>query len=105
MKKLLLFASLVLVVFLGSCNTKTPEQAAQESFEQEMKENEANEMKHEKYIDSLVNVAAGLDGETLVANRKHALSILRSEYPQLSDKWDKMEVSINNCEVYGDDDE
>jgi len=102
MKKVFAFASL-LCVLLGACNTKTPEQAAQESFEQEMKENEANEMRHEKYIDSLVNVASGLDGENLVANRRHALSILRSEYPQLSDKWDKMEISINNCEVYGDD--
>lgn len=70
-----------------------------------MQEMNANQMRHEKYIDSLVNVAAGLDGESLVANRKNALSILRSEYPQLSDKWDKMEISINNCEVYGDDDE
>lgn len=104
MKKVLILAS-VSCVLLGSCNTKTPEQAAKESLEREMQEMNANQMRHEKYIDSLVNVAAGLDGESLVANRKNALSILRSEYPQLSDKWDKMEISINNCEVYGDDDE
>lgn len=102
MKKVLFFAS-VACVLLGSCNTKSPEQAAQESFEQEMKENEANQMKHEKYIDSLVNVATGLEGETLVSNRRHALSILRSEYPQMNDKWDKVEVSIENCEIYGED--
>ena len=103
MKKVFVFASLLCVLF-GACNTKTPEQAAQESLEQEMKENEASQMRHERYIDSLVNVASGLDGESLISNRRHALSILRSEYPQLSEKWDKMEVSINNCEVYGDDD-
>lgn len=89
-------------LLLASCDTKTPEQAAQESVEREMQEMNADQMRHEKYIDSLVNVASGLDGENFVANRRHALSILRSEYPQLSDKWDKMEISINNCEVYGD---
>lgn len=104
MKKVLFFASVVCFL-LGSCNTKTPEQAAKEALERDMQEMNANQMKHEKYMDSLVNVAAGLDGETLVANRKHALSILRSEYPQLSEKWDKMEISINSCEVYGDDEE
>lgn len=90
-------------LLLASCDTKTPEQAAQEALDRDMREYESSQMAHEKYIDSLVNVAAGLEGETLVRNRSHALSILRSEYPQLSDKWDKMEVSINNCEVYGDD--
>lgn len=90
---------------LASCNSKSPEQAAQESFEKEMRESEASQMKHEKYIDSLVNVATGLDGETLVANRRHALSILRSEYPEMCDKWDKVEVSINNGEVFGGDDD
>lgn len=102
MKKVFAFASL-LCVLLGACNSKTPEQAAQEAVERDMREYESSQMAHEKYIDSLVNVAAGLEGETLVRNRRHALSILRSEYPQLSDKWDKMEISINNCEVYGDD--
>lgn len=90
-------------LLLASCDTKTPEQAAQEALDRDMREYESSQMVHEKYIDSLVNVAAGLEGETLVRNRSHALSILRSEYPQLIVKWDKMEVSINNCEVYGDD--
>lgn len=102
MKKVFAFASL-LCVLLGACNSKTPEQAAQEAVEREMQEMDANQMKHEKYIDSLVNVATGLDGQTLVANRRHALSILRSEYPQMSEKWDKVEISISNGEVYGDD--
>lgn len=101
MKKV--FALSLVCVLLGACSSKTPEQAAQESVEREMQEMDANQMKHEKYIDSLVNVATGLDGETLVANRRHALSILRSEYPQMSEKWDKVEISINNGEVYGDD--
>lgn len=101
MKTVLMFVSVC--IFLASCNTKTPEQAAQEDLDRDMREYESSQMAHEKYIDSLVNVAAGLEGETLVRNRRHALSILRSEYPQLSDKWDKMEISINNCEVYGDD--
>ena len=102
--KRVFFAS-VMCVLLGSCNTKTPDQAAKEALERDMYEMNANQMKHEKYMDSLVNVAAGLGGVTLFANRKHALSILRSEYPQLSEKWDKMEISINSCEVYGDDEE
>lgn len=104
MKKCL-FSLGLLVGFclLVSCNSKSPEQAAQEAVEREMQEMDANQMKHEKYIDSLLNVATGLDGQTLVANRRHALSILRSEYPQMSEKWDKVEISISNGEVYGDD--
>lgn len=101
MKKVLIFVSACLL--LASCDTKTPEQAAQEALDRDMREYEYSQMAHEKYIDSLVNVAAGLDGQTLVANRRHALSILRSEYPQMSEKWDKVEISISNGEVYGDD--
>lgn len=88
---------------LASCNSKTPEQAAQEALDRDMREYESSQMAHEKYIDSLVNVAVGLEGETLVRNRSHALSILRSEYPQLNDKWDKIEVSIANCEIWDED--
>lgn len=90
-------------LLLASCNTKTPEQAAKEDLDRSMREYESSQMAHEKYIDSLVNVAAGLEGETLVRNRSHALSILRSEYPQLNDKWDKIEVSIANCEIWDED--
>ena len=53
-------------------------------------------MKHERYIDSLVNVATGLDGETLVRNRQNALDILRKEYPQMNEKWDSLQESIYN---------
>lgn len=35
---------------LASCNSKSPEQAAQESFEKEMRESEASQMKHERNI-------------------------------------------------------
>lgn len=101
MKKVLIFVSACLL--LASCDTKTPEQAAQEALDRDMREYESSQMAHEKYIDSLVNVAAGLEGETLVTNRSHALSILRSEYPQLNDKWDKIEVSIANCEIWNED--
>ena len=90
-------------LLLASCNTKTPEQAAQEDLDRTMREYESSQMAHEKYIDSLVNVAAGLEGETLVRNRSHALSILRSEYPQLNEKWDKIEVSIANREIWEED--
>lgn len=101
MKKVLVFVSACLL--LASCDTKTPEQAAKEALDRDMREYESSQMNHEKYIDSLVNVAAGLEGETLVRNRSHALSILRSEYPQLNDKWDKIEVSIANCEIWDED--
>lgn len=101
MKKVLMFVSACLL--LASCNTKTPEQAAKEDLDRSMREYESSQMAHEKYIDSLVNVAAGLEGETLVRNRSHALSILRSEYPQLNDKWDEIEVSIANCEIWDED--
>ena len=101
MKKGLMFVSACLL--LASCDTKTPEQAAQEALDRDMREYESSQMAHEKYIDSLVNVAAGIEGETLIRNRSHALSILRSEYPQLNDKWDKIEVSIANCEIWDED--
>ena len=101
MKNGLMFVSACLL--LVSCDTKTPEQAAQEALDRDLREYESSQMAHEKYIDSLVNVAAGLEGETLVRNRSHALSILRSEYPQLNEKWDKIEVSIANCEIWDED--
>lgn len=40
-------------------------------------------MEKEVYVDSLVNVASGIDGVTLRENRKNALEILRKEYPNL----------------------
>jgi hypothetical protein len=46
-----------------------------------------------------------MDGETLVHNRQNALDILKKEYPQLSKKWDAVQKSIDNMEMYSEDDE
>jgi len=94
---MMIFAALLLF----SCgNNKTPEQAAKEEFEREMKEREAWQMYHERYIDSLVKVAAGLEGATLRANRQHALDILRKEYPEMQERWNGVQKSIDNMEIY-----
>jgi len=98
MKKLLF--TIVTILTLTACDTKTPEQEAQESFEREMSELENNERDHKFYIDSLVNVATGLEGVENIAKRLDALEKLRKEYPQLSEKWDKCEEAINNMELY-----
>ena len=93
----MIFAALLLL----SCgNNKTPEQEAKECFDRQMKEMEAGQMKRERYIDSLVNVATGLDGATLRANRQHALDILRKEYPEMQERWDGVQRSIDNMETY-----
>ena len=63
---------------------------------------EMTPMQREVYIDSLVNVASGLDGVTLKENRKNALKILRKEYPTFNDKWDRMDECINNMELYSE---
>ena len=69
-------------------------------MEQYIQSCKEDEMKHERYIDSLVNVATGLDGETLVRNRQNALDILRKEYPQMNEKWDSVQESICNGDLY-----
>ena len=95
------YIALVTFSVLLSCgNNKTPEELAQESLDKTMRELEQKHMNHEQYIDSLVNVATGLNGTTLRANRQHALDILRNEYPQMSDKWDAVQKSIDNLELY-----
>lgn len=103
-------ASLASVIFLGlsaavlllSCGKpKSDEEAIHDMLE----ENQQSEMLHERYIDSLVNVATGLDGETLTQNRQHALDILQKEYPELHEKWVKVQESIDNGELYSDDSE
>lgn len=98
MKKLLF--TILAVLALTACDTKTPEQKAQESFEKEMSEMENSERNHKFYIDSLVNVATGLEGVENTAKRLDALEKLRKEYPQLSEKWDRCEEAINNMELY-----
>ena len=56
-------------------------------------------MEKEVYVDSLVNVASGIDGVTL---RENALEILRKEYPNLENRWKRMEECINNMELYSE---
>ena len=93
----MIFAALMLL----SCgDNKTPEQAAQESLDREMKELEDKQMNRERYIDSLINVATGLEGATLRANRQHALDILRKEYPGMQERFDEIQRSIDNMEIY-----
>ena len=59
-------------------------------------------MEKEVYVDSLVNVASGIDGVTLRENRKNALEILRKEYSNLENRWKRMEECINNMELYSE---
>lgn len=59
-------------------------------------------MEKEVYVDSLVNVASGIDGVTLRENRENALEILRKEYPNLENRWKRMEECINNMELYSE---
>ena len=93
----MIFAALLML----SCgDNKTPEQAAQESLDREMKELEDRQMNRERYIDSLINVATGLEGATLRANRQHALDILRKEYPGMQERFDEIQRSIDNMEIY-----
>ena len=99
MKKVLIF--IFGCALLCACgNHPTPEEAARRSLERDMQELEQNQMSHERYIDSLVNVASGLDGATLRSNRQHALDILRREYPELNERWDAVQKSIDNLEMY-----
>lgn len=99
MKKLLLFAAMCLLA-MASCETKTIEQRAAESLAKKKAALEQEQMARERYIDSLVNVAAGYEGVTLRTNRQHALDILRKEYPTLQEKWDAVQESIDNMERY-----
>lgn len=93
----MIFSALLLL----SCgDNKTPEQAAEEYFDRQMKEMDARQMNRERYIDSLINVATGLEGATLRANRQHALDILRKEYPGMRERWDGVQRSIDNMEIY-----
>lgn len=97
-KSVLILAAIGLL--MTNCDNRTATQQAADDFNKEVRETEDNQMRHERYIDSLVNVATGLDGETLVRNRQNALDILRREYPEMSDKWDAVQESINNMELY-----
>lgn len=93
----LIFFIITVFVFIG-CNTKTPQEKAQEIFEKEKQD----KLKREVYIDSLVNVASGLEGAALRENRRNALKILEKEYPELQNTWDKVNESINKMEIYSE---
>lgn len=99
MKKYLLFLLALSCLCVG-CDNRTAEQRANDALKAQEQAEEKQGMEHEKYIDSLVNVASGLEGETLVRNRQNALNILRKEYPELNDKWDSVQESIDNMEIY-----
>lgn len=90
----------VLIALISCGHSKTPAELAEESLDRKMKELEQKHMSHEQYIDSLVNVATGLNGTTLRTNRQHALDILRTEYPEMNEKWDAVQKSIDNLELY-----
>lgn len=99
MKNILI--ALGVILSLASCQHKSPARDAEERFQQEMKQMEQDRMSHEKYIDSLVNVASGLEGTTLRANRQHALDILKKEYPEID--WTSMQRAIDNYEIYSEE--
>lgn len=113
MKKsgLIIIAAIIVIIFLALAPTLfggggvSDEEAVQNVLRQDKQNNKEYQMKHERYVDSLVDVASGEDGETLVQNRQNALDILKKEYPQLSKKWDAVQKSIDNMEMYSEDDE
>lgn len=90
MKNILL---LIAICLFTGCNTKSSEQKDQRA---------KSAMEHEAYIDSLVNVATGINGVSKPLNRKNALNILRKEYPNMKEKWDRCEECINNMEIYSE---
>lgn len=99
MKKIMLFV-LCFIGILSGCDNRSAVQRAEDDYKQKRQKEIEKEMIHERYIDSLVNVATGLDGETLIRNRQNALNILRREYPEMKDRWDSVQESIDNMEVY-----
>lgn len=99
--KQILFMLACLLCFAG-CDSRTPAQKAEDEYNAEKTQRKASALVRETYIDSLVNVATGLDGVSKPLNRKNALDILRKEYPTMTEKWDKCEESIENMEMYSE---
>lgn len=94
MKKILLFT---FILFLFSCDNRTPEQKAKEKYEADKQRTKEKRMQKEVYIDSVLNVAAGVGKyQYLRENRLNALKILKKEYPDMVQKWDSIESSIYN---------
>jgi len=95
MKRIILLLS-ISALFFG-CDNRTPQQKAQDEFNSEQKEFKEKEIKHKKYIDSLVNVAGGMTDERfIIKDRMNALSVLKKDYPELKDEFDNLEKSIRN---------
>lgn len=101
---IILIVLALLVVFtvipLFSSGGVSDEEAMKNMMAQDSIEQEQDAMAHERYVDSLINVASGEEGVTLKANREHALKILRKMYHEESEKWDSMQISIDNMEMY-----
>lgn len=100
MKKVL-FACLSFGLF-WSCNSKKPEEAVRQQWvDQQM----AREYKDAE-LDSLALIATGQEGDvSSESSRLRALSVLRSELPNKKEVWDKVEKSIFDGSVYGDDED
>lgn len=98
MKKVL-FLLLALGLF-WSCDSKKSDEAVRHQWvEQQM----AREYKDAE-LDSLALVATGQEGDvSSVTSRLRALSVLRSELPNKKEVWDKVEKTIYEGSVYGDD--
>lgn len=98
MKQIIIILSCLFA--LSGCDNRTPAQKAEDKFNAEKAKRDAHELIHEAYIDSLVDVAAGLNGVSKPKNRRNALNILKKEYPALNDRWDRFEECIDNMDIY-----
>lgn len=89
MKKVLFIATLFLS--LVSCDNKTPQQRAQERINQM----NAESLKKEQYVDSLVRVAYGNgDSKYMKQNRLNAIDLLEKEVPSTKPILDSLRNEI-----------
>lgn len=97
MKKLLFLLIATLLIVTSCGENKTPEQRALDEYNKEQSDKKTQNMKHEKYIDSLVNIASGVgEYKYMRTNRLNALEILKKEYPTMSEAWKKIEADIES---------
>ena len=89
MKKTIMTAIIIFSLF--SCNSKTPEQRAQEAMDRYNTE----QLKKEVYRDSLVSVACGIgENKYRKQNRLNAIDLLEKDYPDLKPKLDSLRNAI-----------
>lgn len=88
------------LVLAGCGSGLTPEQEAQRVMREKAVKDSAAQYRRNVYIDSLVNVATGLEGVENTVERQHALDILMREYPELEDRRAAIQKSIDNMELY-----